>query len=100
MSKRLWLVLSLIVLSTTLGCQMPSSTSSSATEEEGTESSSSSESEAERTRLIEEKAAAIARREEEIRNMQGTEQEKIDAVNELERERRELMEMQDSGGSI
>ncbi len=96
MSKRLWLVLSLIVLSTAPGCQMPASTSSSATEEEA----SSSESEAERTRLIEEKAAGIARREEEIRNMQGTEQEKIDAVNELERERRELMEMQESDGSI
>ncbi|HWN43335.1 MAG TPA: hypothetical protein VNW71_14000 [Thermoanaerobaculia bacterium] len=94
MSKRLWLVLSLIVLSAAPGCQMPASTSGSATEEEV----SSSENEAERTRLIEEKAAEITRREEEIRNMQGTEQEKIDAVNELERERRELMEMQDSGG--
>jgi TolA-binding protein len=95
MSKRLWLVLSLVVL---VGCQMPSSTTSSATEEEGT-ASSSSENEAERTRRIEEKAASIAQREEEIRNMQGTEQEKIDAVNELERERRELMEMQEGGGS-
>jgi TolA-binding protein len=95
MSKRLWLVLSLIVLSTALGCQMPASTSSSGTEEEDT----SSANEAERTRLIEEKAAGIARREEEIRNMQGTEQEKIDAVNELERERRELMEMQEGGSS-
>jgi TolA-binding protein len=94
MSKRLWLVLSLIVLA---GCEMPASTTSSGTEEEGT-ASSSSESESERTRRIEEKAASIARREEEIRNMQGTEQEKIDAVNELERERRELMEMQESGG--
>jgi TolA-binding protein len=102
MSKRLWQVLSLVVLSTTLGCEMPSSSST----EEGTTASSSSESssesssqsEAERTRQIEEKAAGIARREEEIRNMQGTEQEKIDAVNELERERRELMEMQESGG--
>jgi len=100
MSKRLWLSLSLIVL---VGCQMPSSTTSSGTEEEGTESSSSSEgsseSQAELTRRIEEKAAAIARREEEIRNMQGTEQEKMDAVNELERERRELLEMQEGGGS-
>ncbi|HVG07215.1 MAG TPA: hypothetical protein VNM67_05880 [Thermoanaerobaculia bacterium] len=97
MRKRLWQVLSLVVLSTTLGCQMPSSTEGSATEEEGTAASSSS-SEGERTRRIEEKAASIARREEEIRNMQGTEQEKIDAVNQLEQERRELMEMQESGG--
>ena len=96
MSKRLWLSLSLIVL---VGCEMPSSTTSSGTGEEGAESSSSSESQAERTRRIEEKAAEIARREEEIRNMQGTEQEKIDAYNELERMRRELTEMQEGGGS-
>ena len=94
MSKRLWLSLSLIVL---VGCEMPSSTTSSKTEEEP--SASSSENQAERTRRIEEKAAEIARREEEIRNMQGTEQEKIDAYNELERMRRELMEMQEGGGS-
>ena len=48
----------------------------------------------ERTRRIEEKGAEIERRAEEIRNMQGTEQEKIDAMNQLEQERRELMEMQ------
>lgn len=98
MSKRLWLVLSLIAL---VGCQMPSSTTSSKTEEEPSSSSSesSSESQAELTRRIEEKAAEIARREEEIRNMQGTEQEKIDAYNELERMRRELTEMQEGGGS-
>jgi len=99
MSKRLWLVLSLIVLSTALGCKMPASTSSSTTGEEGT-ASSSSESQSQRTRRIEEKAAEIARREEEIRNMQGSDQEKIDAMNDLERQRRELMEMQESGGSM
>ena len=98
MSKRLWLVLSLIVLSTTLGCQMPSSTKGSATEEEGTAASSSS-SEGERTRRIEEKAAGIARREEEIRNMQGTDQEKIDAMSRIEQARRELLEMQEGGSN-
>jgi hypothetical protein len=98
MSKRLWLVLSLIVLSTTLcGCRMPSSTAGSSKGEEGT-APASSESEAERTRRIEEKAAEIERRAEEIRNMQGTEQEKIDALNQLEQDRRELMEMHESGG--
>ena len=97
MSKRLWLVLSLTVLLASLGCQMPSSTVDSGTGEEGAASSSD---EAERTRRIEEKAAEIERRAEEIRNMQGTEQEKIDAMNELERQRRELMEMQESGGSF
>ena len=99
MRKRLWLVLSLVVLSAALGCGMPSSTTDSGTGEEGTEAVSSSESEADRTRRIEEKAAEIARREEEIRNMQGTEQEKMDAVNELERMRRELLEMQEDGSS-
>ncbi|HWM93721.1 MAG TPA: hypothetical protein VN493_23385 [Thermoanaerobaculia bacterium] len=98
MSKRLWLVLSLIVLLAPLGCNFPSSTVDSGTEEEGAAESSSSD-EAERTRRIEEKAAEIERRAEEIRNMQGTEQEKIDAVNQLEQDRRELMEMQESGGS-
>lgn len=99
MSKRLWLVLSLVVLLAPLGCKMPSSTASSGTGEDGTASASSSASEAERTRQIEEKAAEIRRREEEIRNMQGTDQEKIDAMNALEKERRELMEMQEGGSS-
>ena len=94
MSKRLWMVLSLTLLVAPLGCEMPSSTVGSGTEEEG---ASSSASEAERTRQIEEKAAEISRREEEIRNMQGTDQEKIDAVNELEKARRELMELQQGG---
>ena len=50
--------------------------------------------EAEKTRKMQEKADEIARKEEEIRNMQGTEQEKIDAMNELDRMRRELADMQ------
>lgn len=63
-------------------------------EEETAESSSEdSMSEADRTRAMEEKAAEIERKAEEIRNMQGTEQEKIDAMNELERERQELNRM-------
>ena len=93
MSKRLWLVLSLVVLSTALGCKMPSSTVASDTEEDA--AAASSESEAERTRRIEEKAAEIARMEEELRNMQGSEQEKIDALGRIEQARRELMEMQE-----
>jgi hypothetical protein len=64
-------------------------------EAEGTEevSSAESSSEADRTRAMEEKAAEIGRRAEEIRTMDGTEQEKIDAVNELEKERQELNRM-------
>ena len=73
-------------------CDMPPRGSSSS------QTSSSSE-EAERTRRMEEKAAEIERHAEEIRNMQGTDQEKIDAMNELERERQELMRMQEDSGS-
>jgi hypothetical protein len=68
-------------------CNLPPSGTSSS----GTDSSTSME--AERTRRMEEKAAEIERLAEEIRNMQGTEQEKIDAMNRLEEKRRELNEM-------
>lgn len=85
-------VLSLVVLVALFGCQMPSSTQDSGTEEESAEAAS----EAERTRQIEEKAAEIAQMEEDLRNMEGTEQEKIDAMNRIEEKRRELMEMQES----
>ena len=62
-------------------------------EESEEASSEESSSEADRTRAMEEKAAELDRRAEEIRTMDGTEQEKIDAVNELERERQELNRM-------
>lgn len=82
-----WLVLSLLLLSLAVaGCQMPSSQPAGGT--------ASTEAEADKTRRMEEKAAEIARKEEEIRNMQGTEQEKMDAMNELDRMRRELADMQ------
>ena len=82
-----WLVLSLLFsFLTATGCQMPSSQPPGGT--------ASSSAEADKTRKMEEKAAEIARKEEEIRNMQGTEQEKIDAMNELDRMRRELADMQ------
>ena len=57
----------------------------------------STASEAERTRKMQEKAADIERHAEEIRNMQGSEQDKIDAMNRLDQERRELNEMQEQG---
>lgn len=86
--RRLLPLLLALLLSLTWGCNLPQSgTSSSA-------SDSSTSSEAERTRKMEEKAAEIERHAEEIRNMQGTEQEKIDAMNRLDEERRELNEMQ------
>lgn len=85
-----WIRLLALLLSLmTWGCNLPQGgTSSSA-------SDSSTSSEAERTRKMEEKAAEIERHAEEIRNMQGTEQEKIDAMNRLDEERRELNEMQE-----
>ena len=82
-----WLVLSLLVLFLAVaGCQMPSSQPAGGT--------ATTSAEAEKTRKMQEKADEIARKEEEIRNMQGTEQEKIDAMNELDRMRRELADMQ------
>ena len=88
-------VLSLVVLVALFGCKMPSSTQSSSTGEE--ESAQAASSESERTRQIEEKAAEIARMEEDLRNMQGSEQEKIDAMNRIEEKRRELMALQEGG---
>jgi hypothetical protein len=76
-----------LLLPVTWGCTPPPS----GTPSTGTDSSTSDE--AERTRRMEEKAAEIERRAEEIRNMEGSEQEKIDALNRLEAERRELNEM-------
>jgi TolA-binding protein len=51
---------------------------------------SGGQSQAERTRAMEEKAREMEKKAAEIQNMQGTEQEKIDAVNKLEQERQEL----------
>jgi hypothetical protein len=47
-------------------------------------------SEAERTKAMEEKARQLDQKAAEIQSMQGTEQEKIDAVNKLDQERQEL----------
>jgi len=81
-----WPLLSLLALLLPLawGCDMPHSAPASGT--------SSSEA-AEKTRKMEEKAAEIDRHAEEVRNMEGTDQEKIDAMNSLDQERRELTEM-------
>jgi len=48
------------------------------------------QSEAERTRAMEAKARELDQKAAEIQNMQGTEQEKIDAVNKLDQERQDL----------
>ena len=91
-----WLMLSLLLLlllPLCVACQSKAGTPPAASS--GSSASSSGESESERTRKIQEKAADIERKAAEIQNMQGTEQEKIDAVNALEKERRELTEMQE-----
>jgi hypothetical protein len=82
-----WLVLSLLALLLPFawGCDMPGSAPAAS----GTSSSEA----AEKTRKMEEKAAEIDRHAEEVRNMQGTDQEKIDAMSSLDQERRELTEM-------
>ena len=82
-----WLLLSLLALLLPLawGCDMARSTPAAG----GTSSSE----QAEKTRKMEEKAAEIDRHSEEVRNMEGTDQEKIDAMNSVDQERRELTEM-------
>lgn len=87
------LIVCLILVLALWACPQPSSMQQTA--DAGT-----STSEAEKTRKMEEKAAEIRRMEDDLRNMQGTDQEKIDAANKIDEARRELAEMQDdSGGS-
>jgi hypothetical protein len=80
-----WLVLSLLALLLPLawGCDRISS---------GSSAGSGSAREAEKTHDMEQKAAEIDRKAEEVRNMDGTEQEKIDAMNSLDKERQEAQE--------
>lgn len=87
-----WLVLSLFVLLLPLACKAhnkPAADSASG--------SNPTVENAELTRKMEEKAADIRSKEEEIRNMQGTDEEKAEAVKKLDAERQELIEMQDKG---
>lgn len=83
--RRLWPILSLLAL---LGCNMPSSSPAP--------SGGSSTAEAEKTKKMEEKSAEYQRHAEEVRNMEGTEQEKIDAMNSLDQERRDVNDMSES----
>ncbi len=89
-----WLILTLLALSLPLswGCKARSRPPAA---EAGSANPASDE--AERTRKMQDKAAEIDRKAEEIRNMQGTDEEKAEAVNKLDQERRELNEMQDQG---
>jgi TolA-binding protein len=84
------MVLSLVVL-LPLSCKPHSKPA----EDSSSSGSNPSVENAELTRKMEEKAADIRTKEEEIRNMQGTDEEKADAVKKLDAERQELIEMQD-----
>ena len=91
-----WLMLSLLLLLLVPLCSACQGKASTPPAASSGSAAASSESESERTRKIQEKAADIERKAAEIQNMQGTEQEKTDAVNALDKERRELTEMQES----
>jgi predicted small lipoprotein YifL len=84
-------VLALLLFASLAGCQpkqtgeIPPAASSS---------SSSSTSEADRTRELERKAADLDKRTEALKTMTGSEQEKIDAANQIDKERRELADQQ------
>jgi TolA-binding protein len=86
------LLLSLLALLPLVsGCKLPEHSAAPT-------ATASSSDEAERTRKIQEKAAEIERKQAELQTMQGTDQEKIDAANEIEKLRQELTQMQESGG--
>jgi TolA-binding protein len=81
-----WRVLFLFVLAlaAAAACRMPSSAPAAG--------SGTSEA-AEKTKRMEEKSAEIEKHAEAVRTMEGTDQEKIDAMNSLDQERRELNDM-------
>jgi hypothetical protein len=87
-----WLVLSLLALLLPMawGCDRLGNSSHAG-------SGAASSGEAEKTRKMEEKKAEFDRKAEAVRTMEGTEQEKIDAMTSLDQERRELTEQSESG---
>ncbi len=58
---------------------------------------SSSTTETERTSEMENKAAEIERQAEDLRNMEGSDQDKIDAYNKLQQSQQELSSMSEGG---
>jgi hypothetical protein len=55
--------------------------------------------EAERTREMDDKAADMKRQADSIQSMEGSEQDKIDAVNKLEQDRQQLNATAEGGSS-
>lgn len=88
------LLFAVLLLATLAGCQKHSPDAASTGG--ATASSSSTTSEAERTHEMERKAADLDKRAEDLKTMTGTDQEKIDAANQIDKERRELAEQADS----
>ena len=87
----------LAVIGALAGCARhaatPGTTSTDATAAvpgDGSAAGGAYQSEAERTKAMEAKARELDQKAAEIQNMQGSDQEKIDAVNKLEQERQEL----------
>jgi membrane-bound lytic murein transglycosylase len=81
-----------LLLATLAGCQQHPQAAAPA----AAATSSSATSEAERTHEMEQKAADLDKRAEDLKTMNGTDQEKIDAANQIDKERRELAEQADS----
>jgi hypothetical protein len=82
-----------LLLAALPGCQA----SHTGTATPAADASGATTSEAERTREMERKAADIEKRTEALKTMTGSEQEKIDAANQLDKERRELADQAESG---
>jgi hypothetical protein len=83
-------VLGLVCALALTGCRQRSAASSAAQSGDEAAQAVAAQSQAERTKAMEEKAKDLDRRAAEIQSMQGTEQEKIDAVNKLEQDRQDL----------
>jgi TolA-binding protein len=79
----------LVAAALAAGCRRQG-TATAAPAGESAAEGSGGQSQAERTRAMEEKAREMEKRAADIQNMQGSEQEKIDAVNKLEQDRQEL----------
>jgi hypothetical protein len=85
-----WLAaMALLAGAALVACQQSSSQAPGGTAA-GSSSASAPPSEAQRTQEMEKKAKDINQQARDIQSMQGTDQEKIDAVNKLEQQRQDL----------
>ena len=71
--------------------------SKEASSEEDSSEDSSSSSEADRTSEMEDKAEDINQQAEDLRNMEGSDQDKIDAYNKMQQDQQELSESSEGG---